>query len=186
MQNSNFAGLGAFYSAQTDATVHGRWTDDVLDGQCEIVLSDGRRLSSGLTFRRNVLFKTRSPSLRIATGHNSVVRRFDRPTRADVRLRSTAAYDLTGHVRRIVTAECSANTAAVDLEQELAAAERALDACADGLHRLYRAYGAFLSAGPVAYRPLMTRLGLWQMLIDANLHARVSLADFDDTLCESA
>jgi len=30
----------------------------------------------------------------------------------------------------------------------------------------------------------MTRLGLWQMIVDSRLHEHVSLADFDDLLCE--
>lgn len=165
--------------------MHGRWTNDALDGSCEIIQSDGRCRSSDLTFRRNILFETRSLSSRIALRHNSIIQRSNHMIRADVQLRPTTAYNLTGHVQRIVAAKCPANTTTVDLEQELAATQRVLDTYADALHRLYRVYGAFLSAGPVAYRPLMTRLGLWQMLVDANLHARVSLADFDDTLCES-
>lgn len=165
--------------------MHGRWTDNALDGSCEIVQSDGRCRSSGLTFRRNILFKTRSLSSQIAPRHNGIVQRSDHMIRTNVQLQPTTAYNLTGHVQRIVAAKCPANTTTVDLEQELTASQRVLDTYADALHRLYRAYGAFLSAEPVAYRPLMTRLGLWQMLVDANLHARVSLADFDDTLCES-
>lgn len=104
-----------------------------------------------------------------------------------------AACDLTGHVRRLVaarsagTAEPFCAGAAVDPESELRAAEHAIHAYADRLDRLYRTYGAFLAdggGGPVTYRPLLTRLGLWQMLIDGRLHARISLADFDDLLCE--
>lgn len=83
---------------------------------------------------------------------------------------------------------CPCKTAAVadalDLERELRAAECALESFATHLKELYRAYGAFLADGPVAYRPLMTRLGLWQVLVDSGLHARLSLADFDDLLCE--
>lgn len=71
-----------------------------------------------------------------------------------------------------------------DLKLEFQAAEFALETYLDRLKELYRAYGAFLADGPVTYRPIMTRLGLWQILIDNRLHARLSLADFDNLLCE--
>lgn len=58
-----------FYSAKTGTTVRGRWVDDALDGPCEIVLSNGRRPgSSGLAFRRNVLYETPPPPPAPRTG----------------------------------------------------------------------------------------------------------------------
>lgn len=116
-----------------------------------------------------------------------------RPVRANVRLTNErpSACDLVGHVRKI-TGACAANSASrkghngpADLETELGNARIALEKYAGRLEEIYRAYGAFLADGPVTYRPLMTRLGLWQMLVDNRLHARVSLADFDDILCKS-
>lgn len=114
--------------------------------------------------------------------------------RADIRLAAAedgeTKYDLSGHVRR-TTAKFLENfglgtkvAPAVDLDQELRAAEAVLASYSSQLEELYRAYGAFMADGPVAYRPLMTRLGLWQVLVDSNLHASVSPADFDDLLCE--
>lgn len=119
--------------------------------------------------------------------------------RVDVRLTGAAdvcsTCDLTGHVRKMA-AKRSENVehgrepgaaAAADSPNavsELRAAQSALDACSGRLDELYTAYGAFLGNGPVACRPTMTRLGLWQILVDSRLHAVVSLADFDDLLCE--
>lgn len=230
--------------------MRGNWSNDVLDGPCEIVLCTGRRPGcSGLNFRRGVLYETSplpqqptidrslrtrttgrgrglptrrtrrgvqlsdrsaetasrsfrgpcQPGLPVSAG-NDGVRHPDgaattdpRLVRANVPLAADkeTACDLTGHVRRLA-AECLKDTtagsscigAAVDPELELQAAGCAIETHADRLEALYRAYGSFLADGTVAYRPLLTRLGLWQMLIDSCLHARISLADFDDLLCE--
>lgn len=96
-------------------------------------------------------------------------------------------YDLTCHVRKLVQAnKCSENVEfdLNDFKLELESARCAFRQYTNLLKDLYHAYGAFLADGPITYQPLMTRLGLWQMLIDNNLHARLSLSDFDDLLCE--
>ncbi|XP_025425103.1 uncharacterized protein LOC112694003 isoform X2 [Sipha flava] len=235
-------GSGEFYSAETGTKMRGNWSDDVLNGPCEIILRTGRRPScSGLEFRRGVLYETSPPlpasrRTTIDRGHRIPSRTANRGVRLSVEPVKTAsqslctpvfsgsagnddvqqakgaaipsprlvrvnvpltadketACDLTGHVRRLV-AQCSDGTVdtscigvVVDPELELRDAERAIEAHADQLQALYRAYGAFLAESTVVYRPLLTRLGLWQMLIDSYLHARISLADFDDLLCEYA
>lgn len=237
--------MGEFYSAETGWKVRGSWSDDVLDGPCKIVLGTGRLASSsGLEFRRNVLYETPTAATRPATNSNDRKLPVPSPGRGGSRLpvpspgrggsrlsaRSVetvsrsfqslckplpevagndygqkghgiranipsvavgaAACDLSGHVRRLAAAAAaettmySAGTIAIDPELELRAVELAIAVYADRLEELYRTYGAFLADGPVAYRPLMTRLGLWQMLIDSGLHVRISLADFDDLLRE--
>lgn len=118
-----------------------------------------------------------------------------RLVRADIQMANSAegetpcGYDLTDHVLRIAD-KCREDldvvTAPVggDLETDLRDAECALSMYYERLEGLYRAYGSFLADGPIPYRPLMTRLGLWQMIVDSRLHAQVSLADFDDLLCK--
>lgn len=215
--------------------MRGRWVDDVLDGPCEIVLSNGEQPDCvGLSFEKNVLYEKPPPLPSKPVGRNinnnnygrplaktvvrgrplptrsadTIVHRFGqpceprppqtvpdgrkepRPVRANVRLTDDGRPDLAGHVCR-TTGACSANSDSAGVadgirsETELRNAQLALDKYADRLKEIYRAYGAFLAKGPVTYRPLMTRLGLWQMLIDNRLYTLVSLADFDDILCES-
>jgi len=118
-----------------------------------------------------------------------------RLVRADIQLVNSAEgetscdYDLTDHVLRIAD-KCREDLDEVttpvgrDLETDLRDAECALSKYDERLAGLYRAYGAFLADRPIPYRPLMTRLGLWQMIVDSRLHEHVSLADFDDLLCE--
>ncbi|XP_060871406.1 radial spoke head 10 homolog B-like [Metopolophium dirhodum] len=118
-----------------------------------------------------------------------------RLVRADIQLVNSAEgetpcdYDLTDHVLRIAD-KCREDldevtaTAGGDLETDLRDAECALSMYDERLAGLYRAYGSFLADGPIPYRPLMTRLGLWQMIVDSRMHEHVSLADFDDLLCE--
>jgi len=118
-----------------------------------------------------------------------------RLVRADIQMVNSAEgetpcdYDLTDHVLRIAdrcredSDEVTASVGEV-LETDLREAECALSMYDERLAELYRAYGAFLADGPITYRPLMTRLGLWQMIVDSRLNAHVSLADFDDLLCE--
>jgi len=228
--------MGVFYSADTGATVTGRWVDDSLDGPCEIVLSTGRPpKASGLVFRNNVLYETRpatppptNTSHKLAVSIPGRKRRLSykpvvttsvgcslfvssesrvqqsnissratksaRLVRADIQMVNSAGegtlcgYDLTDHVLRIAD-KCrvdldAAITPVQDLETDLRDAECALSVYDGRLVELYRAYGSFLADGPIAYQPLMTRLGLWQMIIDNHLHVYMSLADFDDLLCE--
>jgi len=220
-----------FYSEATGATIRGRWTDDALDGPCEIVLAtDKASRFAGLVFRHNVLYVPPPPPAisRTATGRGCTVSvsavgrdrarpgakpatntvHFQHPceprivrghlVRANIRLTAAAdawtVGDLTGHVRKMA-AKCSkdvecrsfnavASPPTMDMEPELRATALALNTHWDQLQELYRAYGTFLANGPVAYRPTMTRLGLWQLLVDSRLHAVLSLADFDDLLCE--
>jgi len=117
-----------------------------------------------------------------------------RLVRADIQMVNSAGkgtsygYDLTDHVLRIAD-KCSEDLDAVstpvrDLETDLRDAECALSVYDGRIVELYRAYGSFLADGPITYRPLMTRLGLWQMIVDNRLHVHMSLADFDDLLCE--
>jgi len=117
-----------------------------------------------------------------------------RLVRADIQMVNSAegetscGYDLTDHVLRIAD-KCRedldpAITPVGDLETDLRDAECALSMYDERLAELYRAYGSFLADRPIAYRPLMTRLGLWQMIVDSRLHVHLSLADFDDLLCE--
>lgn len=72
------------------------------------------------------------------------------------------------------------------LTAELAAVDIAIRAHLPRIRDLYHAYSAFLVDRPESRTRelLMTRLGLWQLLIDHGLHVKVSLADFDDALCE--
>ncbi|XP_060849598.1 radial spoke head 10 homolog B-like [Rhopalosiphum padi] len=115
----------------------------------------------------------------------------NRLVRADIQLadqETKCGYDLTDHVLNIA-AKCKeklgvVTTPALNLEPDLRDAECALSVYNEHLAELYRVYGAFLADGPITYRPLMTRLGLWQMIIDSRLHVYISLADFDDLLCE--
>jgi len=117
-----------------------------------------------------------------------------RLVQADIRLENSAdegptcGYDLTDHVLRMTAkfrAELNVQvTTVVDLEPDFRDAQCALGMYDKRLEELYRAYGAFLADGPITYRPLMTRLGLWQMIVDSRLHVHVSLADFDDLLCK--
>lgn len=95
------------------------------------------------------------------------------------------AYNLTGHVQKMAAkySEISLKPA-LDLQLELRTVECTLKVYADRLAWMYRAYGTFLADGRVTYQPLMIRFGLWQLLIDNQLHARISLADFDDLLCK--
>lgn len=259
----NCTGLGVFYSSETGTLIRGHWVDDVLDGPCEIILSDGRRPNySGLRFRQNVLYGTPSPPppmpvpvpkttfrrgragirfpvvqcrrfpvpitsqchrlpVAIPKSTTSFRRPCDRQitetavtgnnirmsddngsnlVRADVRLTTTdeeTSYDLTGHVRKMASVRAEnyefcdqynpchrVSAVVVDSESQIRAAESVLKTHTNHLKELYRAYGAYLANGPIVYRPLMTRLGLWQMIINSGLHARVSLADFDDLLCK--
>ncbi|KAL5242331.1 hypothetical protein ACI65C_009741 [Semiaphis heraclei] len=117
-----------------------------------------------------------------------------RLVRADIQMVDSAGegtscgHDLTDHVLRMAD-KCredpdAAITPVQDLETDVRDAECALSVYDERLVELYRAYGSFLADGPIAYRPLMTRLGLWQMIIDNRLHVYTSLADFDDLLCE--
>lgn len=113
----------------------------------------------------------------------------NRLVRADIQLTdqgTKCGYDLTDHVLKIANT-CRDELNMVNtpvLEPDLRDAERALGVYDERLAELYKAYGAFLADGPITYRPLMTRLGLWQIIIDNRLNVHISLADFDDLLCE--
>ncbi|KAF0756907.1 radial spoke head 10 B-like, partial [Aphis craccivora] len=110
-----------------------------------------------------------------------------RLVRADIQLAdqgTKCGYDLTDHVLKIADM-CRDELNVVNtpvLEPDLRDAELALGVYDERLAELYKAYGAFLADGPITYRPLMTRLGLWQIIIDNRLHMHISLADFDDLL----
>lgn len=113
----------------------------------------------------------------------------NRLVRADIQLAdqgTKCGYDLTDHVLKIADM-CRDELNVVNtpvLEPDLRDAEHALSVYNERLAELYKAYGAFLADSPITYRPLMTRLGLWQIIIDNRLHVHISLADFDDLLCE--
>lgn len=202
-----------FYSTDTGRTVHGRWTDDALDGPCDIVLSTGRRPNHiDLVFRRNVLYGTRPSAPAVVRGASRyppgpAAHRGRRPPAArrnkvhpgTTEPTEAMAYDLSGHVRR--TSDKCANSAAqidfrratssttaitTDSDTELRAAELALGSYLGRLRDLYGAFSADGCSPVIVYRTHMTRLGLWRMLIDYGLHARVSLVDFGELLCEYA
>lgn len=113
----------------------------------------------------------------------------NRLVRADIQLAdqgTKCGYDLTDHVLKIADM-CRDELNVVNtpvLEPVFRDAEHTLSVYDERLAELYKVYGAFLADGPITYRPLMTRLGLWQIIIDNNLHVHISLADFDDLLCE--
>ncbi|VVC24206.1 MORN motif [Cinara cedri] len=201
-------GAGLFYSTDTGQTVHGHWTDGVLDGPCDIVLSTGRRpLYTNLTFRHNVLYGTQLPPPAVVRRNPSgppspAAQRGRQPTVAKRKqMRPEPAvetgYDLSGHVQRIA-AKCakgakeislrvttSTTTVTVGSEPELQAAQLALNSYLDRLRDLYGTFSVDCGGPAVAYRTLMTRLGFWRMLVDCGLHVRVSLADFDELLYEN-
>lgn len=211
------AGAGVFYSTDTGRTVHGRWTEDALDGPCNVVLSTGRRPNhTNLVFRQNVLHGTRPSAPAVVRGTSryapgpsapAVVRgrrlpaaRRNKVDPVTVEPAETIAYDLSGHVRRASDKWCtnsavqvcvrgaaSASTViADDSETEIRAAELALGSSLSRLRDVYRAFSTDGGRPVIVYRTLMTRLGLWRMLVDCGLHGRVSLVDFGQSLCEHA
>lgn len=98
-----------------------------------------------------------------------------------------STYNLNSHVLNIVSTyseDVKFDDLTVNLISEFESAENAFRQYLNRIKDLYQAYGTFLADGLITYQPLMTRLGLWQMLIDNNLHAQLSLADFDDLLCK--
>lgn len=193
-----------FYSADTGHMICGLWMDGILDGPCNVVLDTGRQpYYTNLVFRQNVLYGTESPSpaANRRTSRIPAYRGCRLPKRNEIHQRTmehteTMAYDLSGHVRRIAD-KCTEGAAQISLhradsatavtdysEPELQAAELALGSCMDQLRNLYEAFSADGGSPVIVYRTLMTRFGLWRMLIGCGLHAQVSLADFDELLCK--
>lgn len=182
----------------------------MLDGPCDIVLSTGRKpLHSNLLFRQNVLHGTQPPPpavvRRTPQGLPSPAaqrdRRLSMTKRKDVQPRTKepvveTGYDLSGHVQRMtdkcmtgvteygLRATTSATTVTDNSDSELRAVQFALGSYLGRLRDLYETFSIDCGGPAIVYRTLMTRLGLWRMLMDCGLHARLSLAKFDELLCK--
>lgn len=98
-----------------------------------------------------------------------------------------STYNLNSKVLKIVakfSEDVKFSNFTINLKLELESAEHAFGQYLNQIKNLYQVYGSFLADGLVTNQPLMTRLGLWQMLIDNKLYSRISLADFDELLCK--